>query len=369
MILNEEQQMLRDSAQAWARDNAPVRAYRQMRDRGEPLGFDRKLYAQIAELGWTAIAIPEEHGGMNMGYVSVGLILEELGKTLTASPLLSSTVGASAIVLGGSKEQQTQWLPRIAAGSAIVTLAIEEGPRHAPDQVAVQARREGKQWVLSGTKRHVAEGMAADAFIVSSITTDGRIALFLVPATTVGVTRTAQQTMDARGHASVQFVDVKLGDDAELRGMPNKLLDAVLDRARIALAAEMLGMATQAFTTTVEFLKVRVQFGQPIGSFQALQHRAAEMFTDLELTRSVVEAALVAVDTQSAELPLMASLAKLRAGETLKLISNEMVQMHGGIGMTDEHDAGLYLKRARVADATFGNTGFHRERFGRLSGS
>jgi alkylation response protein AidB-like acyl-CoA dehydrogenase len=286
------------------------------------------------------------------------------------SPLHSSAlVAASALALGGSDEQKRRLLPGIADGSLIGTLALDEGPRHAPDAVALTAARTADGWQLDGIKRPVPDGMAAGLFIVAAKIPDG-VTLFLVPADTPGISREALDQVDARRPAALTFAGVMLGDDAALGpvGGGARLLEQVLDRARAGLAAELLGLAEQAFETTTEYLKTRVQFGQRIGSFQALQHRAAEMFAELQLTRSAVEAALAAIDENAADLPALASLAKALASETARRITGQMIQLHGGIGMTHEHDAGLYVKRALVAGHTYGNAAFHRERWGRLQG-
>jgi alkylation response protein AidB-like acyl-CoA dehydrogenase len=217
--------------------------------------------------------------------------------------------------------------------------------------------------------------MAAGLFVVAARTSGAPgeavgITLFLVSGDAAGLVRKPLDQIDARRPAALTFDGVMVDDAAVLGevdgGAP--LLDAVLDRARAGLAAELLGLAEQAFETTTEYLKTRVQFGQVIGSFQALQHRAAEMFAELQLTRSAVEAAFVAIDEGSPDLPALASLAKALAGNTAKLIANQMIQLHGGIGMTHEHDAGLYVKRALVAGHYYGNAAFHRERWGRLQG-
>ncbi|HWA61624.1 MAG TPA: acyl-CoA dehydrogenase family protein [Caulobacteraceae bacterium] len=372
-VLTEEQSMLRDAARTWTQEKSPVTAFRKMRDSGAPLGYDPAHFAEMAEMGWTGVIIPEEYGGSDFGYLSLGLVLEETGRTLTASPLLSSALAAaSALVLGGSAAQKEAWLPKIAAGEAVGTLAVDEGPHHNPSKVAVKAAKAGSGYTVTGNKTFVLEGMAANVFVVSARTSgaendkDG-ISLFLVAADAKGVTRKALKLADSRGAANVSFD----GAPAELLGEEGKgydLLEKVLDRARAGLAAEMLGAALQAFETTLDYLKVRVQFGQVIGSFQALQHRAAKMFTDLELSRSCVEAALSAIDNNSPDVPELVSLAKAKMGDTLHLVSNEMVQMHGGIGMTDAHDAGLYLKRARAAEATYGGQSYHRDRYARIHG-
>jgi alkylation response protein AidB-like acyl-CoA dehydrogenase len=375
-VLTEEQTLLRDAARTWTQEKSPVTAFRKMRDSGAPLGYDPAAFAEMADMGWTGVIIPEAYGGSEFGYLSLGLILEELGRTLTASPMLATALaGASALVLGGTDAQKEAWLPKIASGETVATLAVDEGPHHRPSSVAVSAVHSGAGYRLSGTKTFVLEGMAAGLFVVSARTggeaddKDG-ISLFLVGADAKGVSRKALKLADSRGAAIVAFDSVEVGADALLgaEGQGWDLLEKVLDRARAGLSAEMLGSAVQAFETTLDYLKTRVQFGQVIGSFQALQHRAAKMFTDLELSRSAVEAALAAIDADSPDVPELVSLAKAKMGDTFHLVSNEMVQMHGGIGMTDAHDAGFYLKRARAAEAAFGNQAFHRDRYARIQG-
>ena len=375
-VLNEEQTLLRDAARTWTQEKSPVSAFRKMRDSGNHLGYDSAAFAEMAEMGWTGVIIPEEYGGSDFGYLSLGLILEELGRTLTASPILATALAAaSALILGGSSAQKDAWLPKIASGELVATLAVDEGAHHRPETVAVTATRNAAGYLLSGTKTFVLEGMAAGLFVVSARTggqssEKNGISLFLVPADSAGLSRRGLKLADSRGVAIVTFEGVQVGPDALLgeEGQGWTLLEKTLDRARAGLAAEMLGSAVQAFETTLDYLKVRVQFGQVIGAFQALQHRAAKMFTDLELARSCVEAALTAIDNDAPDAPELVSLAKAKMGDTLHLVSNEMVQMHGGIGMTDAHDAGLYLKRARATEATFGGQSYHRDRYARLQG-
>ncbi|MDB5436133.1 MAG: acyl-CoA dehydrogenase [Phenylobacterium sp.] len=375
-VLTEEQTMLRDAARGWAQEKSPVAALRRVRDQGSEIGFDPALWAEIVAMGWAGVIIPEAYGGVDLGYLTLGLILEETGRTLTASPLLASGLAAaSAIVLGGSDEQKTEWLTRIAAGEIVATLAVDEGAHHAPERIALKAEAFGNGWQLSGRKTFVFEGMAAGLFVVAARTaghpgeTHG-ITLFLVPAGVEGVTRERLAMVDSRGAAHVAFDEVEVAATQVLGPLHDgwDLLERTLDRARAGLAAEMLGAATQAFEITLEYLKTRVQFGQPIGAFQALQHRAAKMFSEIELSRSAVEAALQALDADSPEAAEFASLAKAKMGDTLHLVSNEMIQMHGGIGMTDAYDAGFYIKRARVAEAAYGSQSFHRDRYARLQG-
>ena len=375
-VLNEEQSMLRDAAKSWTQEKSPVTAFRKMRDSGVDIGYDAKAWNEMAEMGWAGVIIPEEYGGSAFGYLSIGLILEELGRTLTASPLIASGVGAaSALVLGGSDAQKSEWLPKIADGTVVGALAVDEGAHHAPEKVALAATKSGAGYSLSGTKTFVIEGLAANLLVVSARTSgapgdkDG-ITLFLVPADAKGVSRKRLALADSRGAANITFDKVEVGADAVLGAVDKggDVLEKTLDRVRAALAAEMLGAANQAFETTLDYLKVRVQFGQVIGSFQALQHRAAKMFTDLELARSAVEAALQAIDADSPDVPELVSLSKAKMGDVFHLVSNEMVQMHGGIGMTDAHDSGFYLKRARAAEAAFGSQSYHRDRYARING-
>lgn len=353
-VLTEEQTMLRDMARDWATNESPVTAWRKIRNANEATGYDPAAYATMAEMGWTGVIIPEAHGGSDFGWLSLGLVIEELGKTLAASPIAASAAAASAILLGGSDAQKDKYLSRIASGELVATLAVDEGPRH--DPAAIAATVEGGK--LSGTKAFVAEGDSAGLFVVAA--TDG---LYLVEAGQ-GVTVDRRHLVDFRSHAQVTFdgapADMLASGGADL-------LDAVLDRAAVLTAAEMLGMAGQAFDTTLAYLKQRVQFGQILATFQALQHRMANLFSEIEQMRSAVEAGLAAID-RGGDVRQAASLAKGKANEVGHLMSRELIQLHGGIGMTDEYDAGFYLKRMRVLEQMWGNTAYHRDRFARLSG-
>ncbi|KQM64892.1 acyl-CoA dehydrogenase [Sphingomonas sp. Leaf17] len=352
-LLNEEQTMLRDMAREWADNESPVAAFRRLRSAAPVEGFDADAWTEMGQMGWAGVVVPEAHGGSAFGYLSLGLVIEQLGRNLAASPLASTGPAATAISLGESEAAQDQWLPRIASGEAIVTLAIDEGPVHDPRKLATTVV-DGR---LTGTKMFVAEGDAAHAFVVSAV--DG---LYLVTGED-GITRSPRRMADSRSHAEIRFDQAP----AIRLGGPD-LTATIIDRATALLAAEMLGLAEQAFGVTNDFLKTRVQFGQQLSTFQALQHRMAKMFTELELMRSAVEGALEAIDSGRSDVDQAVSLAKAVGGETLRLVSREMVQLHGGIGMTDEHDAGLYLKRAAVLEAMWGNAAFHRERFARLNG-
>ena len=360
-ILTEEQTLLRDQAKSFVAEKAPVTHFRKLRDAGQT--HDPALWREICEMGWSGILIPEEYGGSGLGYLTLGLVLEETGRTLTASPLLSTAIATTALLLGGDDSQKSEWLPKFASGEAIGTLAVDEAAHHAPEKIALSAR-DGK---LNGKKIFVADGGIADVFVVPARTAKG-ITLFLVPANAPGLVRHETQSVDSRNFANLEFNNVAADSVLGAADQGASLLDSILDRARAALAVEILGAASQSFDVTLDYLKTRTQFGQVIGTFQALQHRAAKMFTEIELARSCVEAALNAIDKNANDIPQLCALAKARAGDLWHLVSNEMVQMHGGIGMTDAHDAGLYLKRARVAEALYGSPAFQRDRYASLMG-
>jgi alkylation response protein AidB-like acyl-CoA dehydrogenase len=354
--LNDDARMLKETARDFFREQAPVSRLRKLRD-GKKNGRDPELWREMSALGFAGVIVPEAFGGAGLGYVALGAVLDEAGRTLVASPLHSSAlVGASALMLAGTDAQKAEWLPKIASGEVIATLAADEGSHHAP----LASKLKASSGKISGEKKYVADGHIADVFIVAG--QEG--ALYLVKGDAKGLSRRELVTADSRGAADLKFDGVA----AEPMNGGVAVLEQILDRARIGLAAEMFGQASEAFEITSEYLKTRRQFGQVIGGFQALQHRAAKLFTDLELTRSCVLAALDALDRESGNVAEYASLAKARASETLHNATNEMVQLHGGIGMTDEHDAGLYLKRARVVEALYGSASFHRDRYASLLG-
>src|SRR5262245_6134407 len=376
LALNEEQELLRNTAREFIAEHSPVKELRRLRDSNDPVGFSRELWKQMAELGWAGITLPEELGGADLGYAELGLVLEECGRTLTASPLVSTVLlGANALLLAGNGAQQKDLLGAVAKGEIVLALALQEGPHHAPYQVATSAEPTKDGFRLTGRKTFVLDGHVADQIIVVARTAgaagerDG-LGLFLVKrgARGLGVQRTAM--VDGRNAANATLDGVEV-DKSACVGQPGRgadLLDPVLDRATIGQAAELLGSVTEAFERTVAYLKTRTQFGVPIGSFQALKHRAATMFTEVELSRSIVLDALRAIDEKRPDVSLLASIAKARVSDTAQLVSNEAVQMYGGIGVTDEEEIGLFLKRARVAELTLGDGHYHRARFAELSG-
>ena len=375
LILNEEQQSLKDIASEFLQSNAPVTHFREIRDTQNELGYDESLWMEMVNLGWSGILIPEEYGGFDFGMIGMGSILEEAGKTLTPSPLFSTGVlGASLLTLGGNDSQKQTYLPQIVDGTLTTALALEESNRHAPYSIDTQAKKNGDQFIISGCKNFVIDGHSSNLLIVAartegSVNDESGITLFLVNSDSQGVEITKTSMVDSRNAANIKFSDVIVSSDNILGEENNgaSLLEVVLDRAQIAISAEMLGNASQAFNLTLEYLKERKQFGAVIGTFQALQHRAAEMYSELELTKSSVIAACNAVDENSNDLRRMASLAKFKSGETNHLITNEAVQMHGGVGVTDEYDVGLFMKRARVTEQIFGNSEYHIDRYATLS--
>ena len=375
LILNEEQQSLKDIASEFLQSNAPVTHFREIRDTQNELGYDESLWMEMVNLGWSGILIPEEYGGFDFGMVGMGSILEEAGKTLTPSPLFSTGVlGASLLTLGGNDSQKQAYLPQIVDGTLTTALALEESNRHSPYSIDTQAKKNGDQFIISGCKNFVIDGHSSNLLIVAartegSVDDESGITLFLVNSDSQGVEITKTSMVDSRNAANIKFSDVTVSSDNILGEENNgaSLLEVVLDRAQIAISAEMLGNASQAFNLTLEYLKERKQFGAVIGTFQALQHRAAEMYSELELTKSSVIAACNAVDENSNDLRRMASLAKFKSGETNHLITNEAVQMHGGVGVTDEYDVGLFMKRARVTEQIFGNSEYHIDRYATLS--
>jgi acyl-CoA dehydrogenase len=375
LILNEEQQSLKDIAREFLQNNAPVTHFREIRDTENELGYDESLWKEMVNLGWSGILIPEEYGGFDFGMVGMGSILEEAGKTLTPSPLFSTGVlGASLLTLGGTDAQKQTYLPQIVDGTLTTSLALEESNRHAPYSIGTQAKKNGDSFVISGSKNFVIDGHSSNLLIVAARTEGSKndvsgITVFLVDSETDGIEITKTNMVDSRNAANIKFSDVAISSNNILGEENNgaSLLESVLDRAQIAISAEMLGNASQAFDLTLAYLKERKQFGAVIGTFQALQHRAAEMYSELELTKSSVIAACNAVDNNSNDLRRMASLAKFKSGETNYLVTNEAVQMHGGVGVTDEYDVGLFMKRARVTEQIFGNSEYHIDRYATLS--
>ena len=376
LVLTEEEQFLKDTAKNFAEERCPISHFRSLRDNNDPNLWDKGIWKEMTALGWPGILIPEEYGGSNFGITGISVILEECAKTLTPSPLFATGVlGAFSITNFGNDDQKKNYLPKISSGDLTTALAVDESSHHNPADTEMVAKKDGKKFILNGKKTFVIDGASANLLIVLARTSGNKgessgLTLFLVDSNDDGIEKIKLEMADSRNYANINFNNVEvsanniLGDE-ETGG---ETVENILDIGRIAIASEMLGNAEAAFETTLDYLKQRKQFGVLIGSFQALQHRAAEMFCELELTKSSVMAAMKAADEGSNELQRLSSLSKTMAGETLHLVSNEAVQMHGGIGVTDEYDIGFFLKRARVAEQIFGSAKFHTERYANISG-
>lgn len=374
LVLNDEQKMVKESAEGFFAENAPVSQLRHLRDTADADGFDRSLWAKMAEMGFTGVAIPEQFGGAGLGMVAAGLIQEAMGRNLSLSPFLSSAIlSATAIATGGSEDQKQALLPKIASGELIVALAADEKSRHQPDAVSTRAEPSGNGFKLSGAKPFVLDGHVADKLIVAARTSGedkdvSGITLFLVDPKTAGVAINRRSMVDSRNAAAITLDGVQV-DGADVLGEIGEgfgILEAALNAGRACLAAEMLGVSAQSFDTTIDYLKNRDQFGVKIGTFQALQHRAAHLFCEVELARSATLKALTALDAGDERAPFYVAIAKAKAGDVCILATNEAVQMHGGIGMTDEFDIGFYMKRARAAQETFGDSAFQGDRLAQL---
>jgi alkylation response protein AidB-like acyl-CoA dehydrogenase len=362
LVLSEDQQLLKDSAKNFCEQNAPVSVLRGLRDSKDEQGYDQTIWSQMIDLGWAGMAIPEAYGGFDFGYGGLGVVL----------------AGATAIVQLGSETQKQDLLPKIVAGELLTAIALDEHASHHPSKIATTATRIDGGYSLNGSKTFVLDGHIANMLIVVARTSgeadsEQGISLFLVDANAKGLNVARTIMVDSRNSSNIQFNNVAVAEDALLGELDQGFngLDTVLDIARIGIAAEMLGSMQTVFESILEFLKQREQFGVLIGSFQGLQHRAAEMYSEIELCKSSVRAALAGLDdpnTTQAEIAGLASMTKAKLSEVFFLVSNEGIQMHGGIGMTDEFDVGFFLKRARVAQQFLGDASFHRDRYATLNG-
>ena len=367
LILTEEQTMLRDSARDFLAEQAPVAALRKLRDGRDAQGYSPALWRAFGEMGFAGVLVPESLGGAALGHVEAGVVMEQIGRHLSVSPFLaSSVVAVCALRAGGSQAQQQTWLPKLASAAALATLAIDETAKHRPAQAALRATRDGDGFVLDGAKVLVVDGDVADVLIVAARSqgapgeTAG-ITLFLVDGKAAGVEVEPTVMVDAHSAARVTLGGVRVATDAVLGPLHGgwACLNAALDGGRVAAAAELLGLADEVAERTIEYLKQRRQFGRVIGEFQGLQHRAAQLYCELEVTRAAVLKAQQALDAGSPGAAAAVAVAKARAGRTATLAVQEGVQMHGGMGMTDEFDIGLFMKRARVLQELFGDTNFH----------
>ncbi|MDC1514217.1 acyl-CoA/acyl-ACP dehydrogenase [Porticoccaceae bacterium] len=371
MVLNEEQRLLHSTIRDFLSQRAPVAALRELRDNGNPQGFDSDLWNELIELGVSSIVLSEEQGGLGFGWMGLGAVMEEIGRHLTATPMLSSIVIGAALVEAAADHHSNDLLPDVVVGTRNLAFACDEGLRYNPGATAAAL----DNGLLQGEKTFVINGPGATDFLVLARTvadskgTDG-LTLIVVPRDTAGVTVNPIHSADGHSFARVNFNQVAV-DQQQIVGVPDRAWDfvsPVLDRATLALAAEMLGGARELLERTLAYLNDREQFDVKIGSFQALQHRCAQLFCQLELAQSVVYKGLSAIDQGQQDLAKLASHAKVLAIDCYQKMSNEAVQMHGGMGITDEVDIGLFLKRSRVCNQILGDSSFHRERFATLCG-
>ena len=363
LILSEEETMLAESARGFLDADAPVSKLRKMRDDGKT--HDPALWAEMAAMGWCGVLVPEDNGGVDMGHAAAGVIAHELGKTLAVSPFLSTAVMAATALKQVDSAASAERLSAIAEGRLTYALALDETSKFAPENSQLACEKSGNGFRLNGQKSFVVDGGFADRVLVLARSGEGPedLTLFDLPADRAGITRNDQAMIDSRNAARVEFDNVEAtGDDIiGAAGDAMTVLRPALQAGQAALSAEMTGLAAGAADMTVGYLKERQQFGRPIGSFQALQHRAAHLWCEMEVTGSAILHAGRMLDSDPENAAMAVSLAKARAIKTAKLAVIEGVQMHGGIGMTDAFDMGFFMKRARVASEWLGDYGYHAE--------
>ena len=371
-LLTDDQKMLQETAASFLRDEGgPAKQLRHWRDTGCSDGYGTDFWKQFAELGLTGICIPESHGGLGLGATEAALVLEEIGRNLTPSPFLTTAVAGVRAIEGTAHADR--WYPGILSGESVLALAVDEGKRHRPEATAMTANRQGNGFILNGAKQFVVHGNSADMVLVAARTagstgeTDG-ITLFAVDK---GAAKVDTATLaDSSKAARLTFDNVAVDADAVVGEVDNGWapLSRALGAGRAGAAAELVGVAAGASDMTVDYLRQRKQFGKFIGEFQALQHRAAHLYGEIEIARAAALKAAAALDNGDERADLWVSVAKAKAVASAALAVQEGVQMHGGIGMTDEHDIGLYMKREAVLSELFGDERYHRARVAELSG-
>jgi alkylation response protein AidB-like acyl-CoA dehydrogenase len=373
-LLTDDQKMLRETAANFlAEEGSIAKQLRHWRSINCKDGFGHGLWKQFAELGLTAICIPESDGGMGLGAIEAALVLEEIGRNLTPSPFLVTAVVATRAIEG--TQHADRWYPGIVSGEAVLALAVDEGPRHAPEQAALEAKRQGNGFVLNGAKQFVIQGASADMIVTVARTGGspgeaGGLTLFAVPKDVSGLAVENVALVDSSKAARLTFENVQLDADAAIGQVDGgwEPLQRALNAGRVGAAAELVGVASGASAMTLDYLRQRKQFGKPIAEFQALQHRAAHLYAEIEIARASAYKAAQLRDGDDQRAELYVSVAKAKAAAVASLAVREGVQMHGGIGMTDEHDIGLFLKREAVLGELFGDVYYHRERVAALSG-
>jgi alkylation response protein AidB-like acyl-CoA dehydrogenase len=375
MFLNEDQAMLRDSAREFLKTEAPVSHMRKLRDEGCKDGFRHALWKQFGEMGFTGILIGEDDGGLGLGHVEAGVVLEEIGRNLSPSPFLTTAVAGVSALNHGGQHLKDKFFPGILAGETVLALAIDEHAKHRPAQIATKAEKSGNGFKLSGKKQFVVQGASADALIVAARTagapgeTDG-ITLFVVDKDAANMSVDNTRLVDSSMAAHVTLDGVEVDGDAVIGEVDNgwQVLSALLKAGRAGSAAELVGVGSGAMDMTVDYLKQRKQFGRLIGEFQALQHRAAHLYSEMEIARAAVLKAQQLLDEGKDSADIYVSVAKAKAGRSTNLAVREGVQMHGGIGMTDEYDIGFYMKRDRALNEFMGDANFHAGRVAEIFG-
>lgn len=375
MTLSEDQTMLRDSAADFMAAEAPPAHLRKLRDTECKDGFSHALWKQFAEMGFTGILIPEAEGGLGLGHVEAGIVLEEIGRNLSPSPFLSTSVAAVEALKAADKAMRERWFPGILSGDAVIALAVDEASKHRPEKTALKAERFGNGFKLTGTKQFVVQGTSADMVIVAARTagapgeTDG-LTLFAVEKDAAGLSAESARLVDSGMAAHLTLDGVEVTADAVIGEVDGgwSVLTRLLDAGRTGAAAEMVGVGSGAMTMTIDYLKQRKQFDRVIGEFQALQHRAAHLYGEIEAARSIVLKAQNMLDEGHKHAEVYVAAAKAKAGLASNLAVREGVQMHGGIGMTDEYDIGLYMKRDRSLNEFFGDAWFHADRVAKMNG-
>ena len=370
LIINEEQKMLKDSAREFLNLKSPLSLMRELRDNNfRP--YKKELWTEMVEMGWSALIIPEKYNGLNFGYVGLGQVLEETGRKLTVSPLISTVLISTTIIsLSKNEVLKSNLFKEILNGSKLLTIAHEEGVSHNSGILDSLVSKVGDTFILNGKKNFVIDGNISDHIIVSALDENGSdLLIAVVDSKSKGIKFNNKVHMDSRTYSDITFNNVEINKDSFLStGRDGKsILEKTFDISRIGLAAEMLGSIQEAFDITMSYLKEREQFGVKIGSFQSLQHRSSLMFAEIELCKSIVLKALQSIDNDE-DLSKNASLAKAKLGMTYKLVSNEAIQMHGGIGVTDDSDIGFFLKRARVIENAFGDSNFHLDKLAKIKG-
>jgi alkylation response protein AidB-like acyl-CoA dehydrogenase len=360
---SEEQEMLRESARGLLEKECPSTVLRRLID--DDRGYDPELWRKMAGLGWTGLVVPEAYGGAGLSYVDLVLVLEEMGRVILPSPFIWTAMVAEAIKRVGSEEQKSALLTKIAAGDLIATVAwMEPSGLWDAEGIAMPSRKRGNGFTLDGIKLFVNDAHIADYLLVAARTSGKGITLFAIETARAGITVTPLKTMDStRRLSEVKFDNVKASatDVVGSIGDGWKTLAEILDRGKVMIAAEMMGGAQKVLDMSVEYAKVRVQFGRPIGSFQAVQHKCANMMIDVEGGKSAVYYAAWAVSNEVAEAPLAAALCKAAASDAYRRVSADGIQVHGGIGFTWDHDMHLYFKRAKSSEFTFGDATYNRE--------